>query len=64
MHCSNGFTHFRVLIHKLFNNDPNIVPDEYPLIILDIKSDICMSKNVKDAKRTRYISRRVKNAQY
>ena len=46
-----------MLIHELFNKEPDIVPEEDPLIILDSKSDVCMHKNGKDTKHTRNISR-------
>ena len=48
-----------MLIHALLNKDPYIVPEEYPLIILDSKSDMCMAKNGKDTKHTSHIARRV-----
>ena len=48
-----------MLIHELLNNDPDTVPEESPLIILDIKSAVCMAKNGKYTKHTRHISRRV-----
>ena len=48
--------HFRMLIHELFNKDPDIVPEEAPLVVLDIKSDICMANNGKDNKHTRHIA--------
>ena len=51
--------HFRMLIHKLLNKEPDIVPEEASLIILDIKSAVCMAKNGKDTKYTSHISRRV-----
>ena len=51
--------HFRMLIHELLNNYPYIVPEEVSLIILDIKSDVCMANNGKDTKHTRHIYRRV-----
>ena len=40
--CTSGMAlaHFRILIHELLNTDPYIVPKEYPLIILDIKSSV------------------------
>ena len=41
------------------NKDPDIVPEEAPLIILDIKSAVCMDKNGKDTKHTRGIVRRM-----
>ena len=57
--CTSGMAlaHFRMLIHELFNKDPDIFPEEAPLVILDIKSDVCMDKNGKDTKHTRHISR-------
>ena len=51
--------HFRMLIHEFLNKDPDIVPEEAPLIILDSKSAVCMDKIGKDTKHTRHISRRV-----
>ena len=48
-----------MLIHELLNKDPEIVPEEAPLIVLDSKSDMCMAKNDKDTKHTRHISRRM-----
>ena len=51
--------HFRMLIHELLNKDPYIVTEEYPLIILDSKSAVCMDNNGKDTKHTRYIARRM-----
>ena len=50
--------HFRMLIHELLNEDPDMVPKEAPLILLDSKYAMCMSKNGKDTKHTRHISRR------
>ena len=52
--CTAGMAlaNFRMFIHELLNKDPDIVPDEAPLIILDSKSDICMAKNGKDTKHT------------
>ena len=51
--------HFRMLIHELLNKYPEIVPEEAPLIILESKSSVCMAKDVKDAKHTRNIDRRL-----
>ena len=51
--------HFRMLIHELFNKDPDIVPEEDPIIILYGKYAVCMAKNGKDTKHTRHISRRI-----
>ena len=39
--------------------DPDIVPEETPLIIFDTKYAVCMAKNGKDTNQTRHISRRV-----
>ena len=49
--------HFRMLLDELFNKDPDIVPEEPPLIVLDIKSAIFMSENGKDTKHTRHMAR-------
>ena len=51
--------HFRMLIHELLNNYPDIVTEEYPLMILDIKSSAYMDKNSKDTKHISHIARRV-----
>ena len=51
--------YFRLLIHEFLNKDPEIVPEEAPLIILDSKSAFCMAKNGKDTNHKRKISRRV-----
>ena len=39
-------SHFRMLIHELLNKDPDIVPEEDPLIFLDSKSTMCMAHNL------------------
>ena len=49
--------HFRMLIHELLNKNPDIVPEEALLIVLDSKSAMCMDNNSKDTKHTRHISR-------
>ena len=49
--------HFRMLIHEFLNNDPDIVPEEDPIIALDGKYDMCVAKNGKDTKHTRHIAR-------
>ena len=51
--------HFRMLIHELLIKDPDIDPEEAPLIILDSKSYFCMDKNGKYTKHTRQIYRRL-----
>ena len=52
-------SHFRMLINELLNKDPDIVPEEAPLIILDIKSNVCMINNGKDNNHIRHIYREV-----
>ena len=54
-----ALAHFRMLIHELLNEDPDMVPREYPLIVLDHKSSMCMAKNGKDTKYTRHIACRM-----
>ena len=58
--CTSGMdlAHFRMLINELLKKYPYMCPEEDPLIILDIKSAVCMAKNGKDTKYTRNISRR------
>ena len=41
------------------NKDPDMVLEQAPLIVLDIKSAICMDNNGKDAKHTRHIPSRM-----
>ena len=48
-----------MLIHEFLNKDPDIVPEEVPLIVLNSKSDMCMADNGKDTKHTRHIARRM-----
>ena len=59
--CTAGMSlaHFRILINEFLKKDPDIVPEEAPLNILDIKYAVCMDKNGKDTKNTRAIYRRV-----
>ena len=49
--------HFNMLIHELLNKDLDIVLVEYPIIILDSKSDVCMDNNSKDTKHKNHIAR-------
>ena len=58
--CTAGMAlaHFRILVHEFLNEDPDMVPKEAPLIVLDSKSGMCMAKNGKDTKHTRHIARR------
>ena len=48
-----------MFIHEFLNKDPDIVPEEAPLIVLDSKSAMCMAKNGKDTKHTRHLARRI-----
>ena len=59
--CTVGMAlaYFRILIHELLNRDPDIVPEEDTLIVLDIKSAMCMAINGKYAKHTRHVARRI-----
>ena len=54
-----ALAHFRMLINELLKKDTDIVPEEVPLVVLDIKSAMCMAKNGKDTKHTRHIARRI-----
>ena len=54
-----ALAHFRMLIHELLNEDPDMVPKEAPLIVLYSKSAMCMAKNGKDTKHTRHVARRI-----
>ena len=57
--CTAGMylAHFKILIHGLLNKYLDIVPEESPIIILDIKSAVRMADNGKDTNHTRQISR-------
>ena len=59
--CTAGMVlaHFRMLIHELLNEDPDMVSKEAPLVVLDSKYSMCMAKNGKDTKHTRHIARRM-----
>ena len=50
--CTAGMdlAHFRMLVHELLNEDPDMVLNEAPLIVLDSKSVMCMAKNGRDNK--------------
>ena len=54
-----ALAHFRMLIHELLNEDPDIFPQEALLIVLDSKSAMCIAKNGKNTKHTRHIARRM-----
>ena len=48
-----------MLIYELLKKDPDIVPEEAPLIILDSKYAVCMANNGEDTKHIWHIARRV-----
>ena len=54
-----SLAYFRVLIHEFLNRDPDLVPEEAPLIILDSNSAVCMAKNDRDTEHIRNIPRRM-----
>ena len=54
-----ALAHFRMLVHELLNEYPDMVPKEAPLIVLDSKSAMCMAKNGRYTKHTRHIARRM-----
>ena len=57
--CTAGMdlAHFGMLIHEFLNKDTDIVTEEAPLTILNIKSAVCMANNGKYTKHTRHIAR-------
>ena len=59
--CTAGMAlaHFRMLVYELLNEDPDMVPKEAPLIVLDCKSAMCMAENGKYTKHTIHIARRI-----
>ena len=54
-----ALSHFIMLVHESLNEDPDMVPKEAPLIVLDSKFSMCMANNGKDTKHTRHIARRM-----
>ena len=54
-----ALAHFRMLVHELLNEDPDLVLKEDPLIVLDSKYAMCMANNGRDIKHTRHIARRM-----
>ena len=47
--------HFRMINYYSLNKNADVVPEQAPLIILDVKSSVCMDKNGEDTKHTRHI---------
>ena len=54
-----ALAHFVMLVYELLNEDPDMVPKEDPLIVLDSKSAMSMAKNGMDTTHTRHIARRM-----
>ena len=54
-----ALANFRMLINELLNEDPDMVPKEDPLIVLDSKYAMCMAKNGKYTKHNSHIARRM-----
>ena len=54
-----SLSHFIMLNNERMNNDPDVVQEQAPLIILDIKPVVCMANNGKDTKHTIYIDRKM-----
>ena len=54
-----ALSHFSILVQELLNEDPDMVPKEAPLIVLDSKSAMYMANNGRDTKHTRHIARRM-----
>ena len=52
-----ALANFRILICEFLNKDPDIVPEEAPMIVLYSKSTMYMAKNGKDTKQSRLIKR-------
>ena len=61
MKYRNGFITFQDVNSRILNKNPDIVPEESPLIILDSKSAICMAKNGEDTNQIRQIDIRVQS---
>ena len=59
--CTAGtdLAHLRMLVHEFLNEDPDMIPKEATLIVLDSKCAMCMANNGKDTKHTRHIARRM-----
>ena len=49
--------YFRMLNNEFLKKDPDVVPEQALIIILDGKSTVNMAKNVKNTKHTRRIYR-------
>ena len=59
MNGRNGFINFKDVNSSIFEQNPGIVPEESPMIVLYNKSSMCVANNGKDTKHTRHIVRRI-----
>ena len=55
-----ALSHFRMLNNELLNKHQYVVPEQAPLVILDIKRAVFMAKDGKDTKHTIHIAIRMK----
>ena len=49
--------HFRILNNEFLDKDPDLVPEQSHLLILDSESAVCMANNSKYVKHTINIAR-------
>ena len=49
-------SHFRMINNEFLNRYTYVVPEQAPLVILDIKSDVYIANNGMDTKHTRPLS--------
>ena len=54
-----SLAHFRMMNSELEGKQPDEIPSDLPLMILDSKAATDMSKNGRDSKQTRHIARRM-----
>ena len=59
--CTAGISlaHLSILYNELMDKDPEVVPEQAPLVLLDRKSSVCMAKSIKGTKHTIHIYRRM-----
>ena len=51
--------HFKMINNEPINKDPDVFPEQVPLIILVGKSAVCVAKNGKATKHPKTITRRM-----
>ena len=52
-------SNFKMLMNEMINKDPDVVPYQALLLLLDINSAVCVDKNSNDKKHTRHMARRI-----